>query len=103
MSAPAFGDMPIIGSLGIEGKVVPLPTHDAINERISMNEKRRSIAVERDEKLGKGGVEITDYEIKEISPPSSNHDDEDEKNNAYEGIIVTGADVSGIPRTIYLS
>jgi hypothetical protein len=83
MASNPLGDGLILGAPGIDGKVVDLPSHDAIN---AFNDEKHRLAL-HDSELEK---EITlDPEIKAALPAydSGNRDDDDH-------IIVTGADAA---------
>lgn len=66
MVAPNADTIVLGGLNSIEGKVMPIPTHQAINERISFNEKRRLAGHEDDDSDGKKDGTLT--EIKEAPP-----------------------------------
>lgn len=75
-------DSAIIGAFNpVEGKIVEVPTHEAINEKIISAE---------DSKVDKAGV--LDPEIKPVSPQYDS--DEQNKSDDDEHIIITGIDAS---------
>jgi hypothetical protein len=91
MLAPAaVADTVVLGDLNsVEGKVLEVPSHKAINEQIATNEKSR-IDDSDDGELRKDGVLVLDKEI-EDAPPL---DDEDEANKDDGYIIITGTDAA---------
>ena len=85
-AAAAHGDSIIVGALNpVEGKVVPVPTHPAINEKV------RLPAEDAANKDGAG-----DSEIKPATPSNEgDHDGDHEKDDGSEDvIIITGADAA---------
>jgi len=91
MPAPAaVADTVILGGLNsVEGKVLEVPSHKAINEQISINEKIR-IEDSDDGEPQEDGVLVLDKEIKDAPPL----DDDDEANKDDGYIIITGADAA---------
>jgi hypothetical protein len=78
------------GTNPIQGNVTALPTHDTINERISLNEEKRALAID-DKEIGKDGTIVDDSEI---TPAAPQFDDDSEKDGSEDVIIVTGADAA---------
>ncbi|KAI0121023.1 peptide transporter [Xylariales sp. AK1849] len=74
----------IVGALNpVEGKVVSVPTHQAIDEKVRL--------AAADAEPGKDGG--LDTEIK-AAPPLSDSEDHDKKNDSEDVIIITGADAA---------
>lgn len=83
MPAP-IADTIILGGVNtIEGKVFSVPSHQAINEKVSF-------AID-DAEIRKDGTFVQDTEIK-AAPPLYDGDDSDKDNGSEGVIIITGAD-----------
>jgi hypothetical protein len=91
---PAIDPSTIIlgGTNPVGNNVSALPTHDAINARISMNEEKIALGID-DKEIGKDGAIVDDAEIT-TAPPQFDADDYEEKEGSEDVIIITGADAA---------
>ena len=83
-AAAAHGDFITVGALNpVETKVVPTPTHPAINEKVRLS---------ADEAGAKEGA--LDSEIRPAPPPSDDDHDQEKDDAREDAIIITGADAA---------